>query len=400
MDTAITYKIPTYHETEALNRIRAANRRLERAGIKVRFEYLLDHEVEVVTHPVTKKSVEKKHTLLTLNRPMISYDGWEFVARIDTLESGKLIAMAAPGQELQGFTPTSLTCEQCETNRARKHVYVVCRDNEFKVVGSTCLELFLGVKPGGLWVLEWDDIEELSGGEFDFARAHAPVVVPSDTILATAAAVVQITGGYRPASFDDSTTSTVASVLFTEPRREEEARFNALVRDSAEEVDVGALRGELSQALAGSDSEWAEKVLMLMNEEWVAEHHAGLLASGISAIEKYRAKKLERQAIASGFLGEKGETVQDIHARVILVRSYETHYGYYGGISEVIVMQSIDSGHRFTWRTSRATDVEQGDELLITKAKVKGHETKRGYDETLIFYTKYEHIERDEVAAA
>lgn len=399
MDTAITYKIPTYHETEALNRIRAANRRLDRAGIKVRFEYLLDHEVEVVTHPVTKKSVEKKHTFLTLNRPLICYDGWEFVARIDTLDSGKLIAMAAPGQELQGFVPTSLTCQQCETNRARKHVYVVCRDNEFKVVGSTCLELFLGVKPGGLWVLEWDEIEELSGGDFDFARAHAPVVAPSSTILATAAAVVQIDGGYRPASFDTSTTRTVSSVLFTEPRREEDVRLFARVREVADSVDVDGLREEIVEALADNDSEWAENVLMLMNEEWVTERHAGLLASGISAVEKYRAKKLERQAVASGFLGERGETVENIRAQVILVRSYETNYGYYGGVSEIIVMQSIDTGHRFTWRTSRATDIEQGDELLITKAKVKGHETKRGYDETLIFYTKYEHVGQNAAAA-
>src|SRR5690625_1437115 len=152
MDTPITYKTPSYNEHRALAGIRKANARLTRAGITDLFTYDLETVTEVVTHPNTGRKVMKKFVLFTLNRPVISYDGWSFVARIDTLASGALIAMAAPGTQLDRFTPASLTCEQCHAHRARAHVYVVEKGGNWTVVGPTSLELFLGVKPGGLWV--------------------------------------------------------------------------------------------------------------------------------------------------------------------------------------------------------------------------------------------------------
>ncbi|HLS01073.1 MAG TPA: hypothetical protein VK054_03705, partial [Beutenbergiaceae bacterium] len=182
------------------------------------------------------------------------------------------------------------------------------------------------------------------------------------------------------------------------PRTPEGIEYQSQILKAADKVDVAGLRTEMTTALAEGDSEWATKVLLLMGEEWVEERHTALLASGISAVERYRAKRAEKQATATGFLANPGQTVEDLRVKVLKINAYETHYSYHGGVSELILMQTVDTGHRLTWRTSRETDIEQGDELLITRAKVKEHRTDYGYDETVIYYTRYDHAEL-EVAA-
>lgn len=387
-----TYDIAAANIDVAQRKVDAANRRLEKAGITERFEATFERYTKTKTEPNTGRLIKLDRAKVTLNRPRIAYDGYTFAARIDTTESGRLIAMSAPGVELDGWQPTSMTCDHCGTNRSRKNVYVV-RDEagEYKVIGSSCLENYTGVHPQGLWALEWDDLAELQS-EDDLSPggggwSHGHVAAPTDDVLAVAAATAQVQGGYQSRYSDRPTTGLTSEVLFATADTKEQRDLHGAIRRAADQVDVEELKADIREALAGEDSDWARNVLMLMDEDAVGDRHARLLASAISAVERLRAKKRERATIADGFIAPVGEKVEGVPARVLMLYESSSYYGGREKISTLVKMQA-ESGHIVTWWASNPPKLEEGDDVVIDRATVKKHETYNDQDQTVVTRAK------------
>src|SRR5665647_2958143 len=100
------YDIPSARLHDAIAKIDAANRKLERAGIENRFTYQTQEYLKTSTRDAYgyPQDTYELRTKLTLSEPEIAYNGWEFVAALDATEHG-FIARTAPGQDLAGWRP-------------------------------------------------------------------------------------------------------------------------------------------------------------------------------------------------------------------------------------------------------------------------------------------------------
>lgn len=382
-----TFDVFAVRVGEARKRIEKANRRLAKAGIEGRFEATFEPYTAITKTP-DGIATKVERCKITLNRPRIGYDGYTFAARVDMTESGKLMAMAAPGVELAGWQPESLECAHCGTSRQRKNAYVVQdRDGEYKVVGKSCLAAYTGIGPQGLWALEWDDLGELSREPVDLATAGTPAA-PRDDVLAVAIAAAKVQGGYQNAYSDHPTSGLVRMVLWPggRPTKVEEDLL-AAVHAELENIDADAFADEVREALADNASDWARNVKTLLDEEWVTSKHTALLASSVAAVDRMRVKKREKATIAKGFVAPVGEKITCSKARVLKLRTHTSYFGYAERTTEMVRMQD-ENGYIITWWSSRVTDLEEGDEVQIDRATVKDHEVYNSEDQTVVTRAK------------
>lgn len=101
----------------------------------------------------------------------IKIDGWEFVARIDHSNDTGNVLRVVPnvGVAIENrFRTAAPNCQHCNHNRKRRDTFVLhnAETNEFKQVGSTCLEEFLGHDAANL-----GRIAEYAGYANELARA-------------------------------------------------------------------------------------------------------------------------------------------------------------------------------------------------------------------------------------
>src|SRR5665648_701654 len=197
------YDIPSARLHDAIAKIDAANRKLERAGIDNRFTYQTQEYLKTSTRDAYGylQVSHELRTKLTLSEPEIAYNGWQFVAALDATEHG-FIARTAPGQDLQGCRAATQACDHCGKARHRNSTYIVKNAaGDRKQIGSNCLEPFLGVKPKGLWALEWDlDLEEPAArDDYDASGSGGGSdAIPVRHLIATAMPVSDGGKGFMP----------------------------------------------------------------------------------------------------------------------------------------------------------------------------------------------------------
>src|SRR5699024_5580480 len=162
-----TVTIPTDRVELAERAIETANRRLEREGIEERFT--VDRTDTVKRRDPSPYELERgfakpgeiietRTTELVLNRPTIGRDGWQFDAALDRVPGTDSFTMRSAGREFGGWRPEPGRCDHCGQFRDRNKTYLVSNPEtgETMQVGSSCVQSFLGVKPEGLWSLQYD----------------------------------------------------------------------------------------------------------------------------------------------------------------------------------------------------------------------------------------------------
>lgn len=174
-----TLVIPTWAVERAEHKVELANRRLEREGITERFD--LEREDGPIEHRApTPTEVHLyacapgqmysfQYTEITLNRPSISHDGWQFAAALDRVPgTDEFMMRSAPGQDFGGWRPEPRRCDHCGTFRDRNTTYLVTDPDTGQTlqVGASCMEAFLSIQPKGLWTfgLAGDDLHEDDDG--------------------------------------------------------------------------------------------------------------------------------------------------------------------------------------------------------------------------------------------
>lgn len=385
------YTVPISAAGEFEDRIERANARLARSGIEERFTLTrTDHIMQ------TQDGVFVEVADFTLSKPRISAGDWSFESTHEMTENGHILSYYSGDDDTDREPVEDMSCEQCGVNRRREKVYRVRNreTGEVKQIGGSCLNVFTGIKPQGLWALTYDpnaeDLEYDEEDDYGFLSYSSPVVIEDrQMILATIRAVAENGGKYvskNKAGFNEKPTSEVVKgqyvALSAEPATAEER----------EEIDA-----VLAYVRALDDSTEFNKNLrtvFIPDEEgrsFIRGKHLGIAAYAVEsrrrAIRQAEEKRIREESQANkvqGYLAEKGVKIADlrkglkkegkddvIRARVLGVRAGEP--SYYNGVETYPyhVNMLTDDGHVVYWRASSAPSVNDGDRITIDGGTVK-----------------------------
>lgn len=397
------YDFAAYKLDQAIEKIDAANRKLERNGIESRFTY----DVEEYLHEYTtrehgfEETITEKRCRLTVNEPELSFGGYHFVAALDHTDAG-VIARTAPGQSLDGWRPDHQECDHCHTRRQRNATYVVAdEDGNRKQIGSDCLEPFLGIKPKGLWALGYDLEDDLSEGHDDFFGAGQQGTTDVDVreLIATALAVSDGGKAYLSRARAEEwgknpTSSLVAGAVFgratTKKDAEERARIAELAKQYLEDGTADAVLAA-GRDIEGED-DYPVNLRTALAGNYVGMKHAGIAVSAVAVWRRGKEREVAqsaRAAIPKGFIAPVKAKIAGTKATVTKVQYIDNPYDYYGGVNTLVIFQTED-GHQVKWFASGRKELEVGQTGAFTGGTVKAHEEYQGVDQTVVTRVKFD----------
>ena len=413
-----TVTIPTHRAEEAEEAIAKANRRLEREGIEERFT--VDRTDHVERRDPTPKElmdgtarpgevIEKRTTTLVLNRPTIGRDGWQFDAALDRVPGTDSFTMRSAGREFDGWRPEPGRCDHCGQFRDRNKTYIVSNPEtgETMQVGSSCVQSFLGVKPEGLWSLEYDlpsNLEDSGDSDREPRYGDSQAVTDNRELIARALAVTDGGRGFVSKSRAEewgkvSTVDTVSAVFGTSPTTQSGVEYKLEMQNAAARyLHDGTVDEVIASAReVGTDSDYGRNLNDLLDAGFSGRKMHGTVISALAVhARKVRAKErkaadVERvQTAVPGYIGEVGERVRDVPVTVTNVYDgVQTGYAYpYADEPYQLVTMRTEDGHEVIWRHVGG-EHKIGETGKMT-GTVKSHEQYKGVDQTKVIRAKME----------
>lgn len=417
-------RIPTWAVEQAEHKVELANRRLKREGIAERFE--LEREDEPIQHRApSPDEIDRhgyspgqiyafQHSTITLNRPSLSHDGWQFAAALDRVPgSDEFMMRTAPGHDFGGWRPEPGRCDHCGKYRDRNTTYLVTSPDTGQTlqVGASCMEAFLGIKPKGLWTLGLgvDDLHD----DDQSAPVATTQVTDNRELIAKALIATDMGKRYvsksRAAEWGTSSTADRIEYLFSpviyrrltpEERAEREQAHEQLPRvlESGTVDDVIA-----AAATVGTDSDYGRNLATALDAGFATEKMQGVVSSAVAVYgrqQREAAKKKAQQdraaSAAPGFAAPIKTRMREVPVEITNVyESTRPRYAYpYGDEPFQIITMRDRDGHEIVWKTGSIQSVEPGDQIAMT-GTVKAHTQYQGVDQTEISRAKLKKPSQD-----
>lgn len=421
-----TVEFPAYRLDKFIAKMNTANKRLARAGADCQFTYATEQFMAKKTVGGIELDdgtrmfgtvVEEPWVRATLPEVNLTLGDYTFVASLIREEAGYTVH-CAPGQDLSTWArpdADDVHCDHCETNRNRARLYVIRENATGKLIqlGHSCIELYLGLSPKGLWALAYDAelkafADEDSGG-YDVGVYGVEV----RKVLAYAFIFSDRGRSYvsRKAAWEgrSATASVVSEALFVTPRppRQQDYRGDGYTKALADYEQYLADIAEadrtwreestllddivaIAETIDGS-SDYGQNLAVILAGSTVSGRNVGILASLVSVYARERELAIQRAAapeVAKGYLADVGVRIKsEITITLKTVRHSDNDYGQ----STWLVGFTPDQ-HMVTWSASRFIDMDPGDTLTLSAATVKAHREYRGSDQTVL--TRCKIIER------
>lgn len=384
------WTIPAYRLPAFKAKFDEANGKLARAGLDSHFDVTYTEFQVRGDGPV---EIFEPWIRAELAGPLtISHGHFTFVARL-VPEEGGITVHSAPGQELGGYAPSGdNSCDHCRVKRNRTRLYLVRdeRDGSIIQLGHSCIELYTGVAPKGLWALTFAEemtvfARDHSGGAFTTADYGVAI----ETVLAYAYAHSDKGRAYVPtSSFDDApTVGQVRTSLFGRIgmlREPDRSHFIAKAAEAATYLADPDLLDAIKASVTttSEDSDYGRNLRVILAGERVSGRNIGILASLVKVYARQQQIEQDRKAVpvVAGFIGTVGDRLRNISAAAKIVRYWEGDWG-----TTTLLVATTDDGHTLVWRASKYIDIEAGDRFTMAAATVKDHDTYRGVDQTVIF---------------
>lgn len=379
-----TYTMPVSRMAEAVRRIEEANRRAERAGIAERFEYTVQFYEERV-EPRNGASYVVRMVALTLSRPTLRHEDWEFVATLQWDEEAGLIVRSVPGVELGDRSDfDACRCDVCHTQRQRNDTFVVENvvTRERLQVGRNCLRQFMGIVPAGLWMLTWTGLENHEPDDGEYGRgSHRQVRFPVEEVLLATVEMVRQHGWVSRGKADEFHTPTVnlvSEMLYPVPTEEGRRWAAEMWRSARTEANVALATLVRETALeADGDSDFITNLRQLLRAATVDPRNLGIVCAAYAVYDRVNRERLERSMrVPSEWIGQVGQKLT-VTGTVAQVREID---GQYGPTTLVVLKCGNDI---VKWFASGAKDFRIGQALSL-KGTVKSHGEFRGQKETML----------------
>jgi hypothetical protein len=423
-ETISEFTIPAYRREAFQKKIDQANSRLLRGGATGR-EFVAGYEpfsAEKIVGGVELPDgttfggtrVTEPWYRVTLAGFRLTLGDYTFVASLVGEEAGYTVH-CAPGQSLDGWKRPAVDdvhCDHCGIKRNRKRLYIIRDDNTGQLlqVGHSCIELYTGLSPKGLWALQFD--QELKGfadedrGGNGGAGSYG---IPVDKVLGYAYSFSDEGRSYvstKAAEWGTRVaTGRMVGTWIVEPPRAPQRSWYRDGRDYAaalaswEENLAKAQRGDeyskdesliadikaVAETLkAGTD--YADNMTTILAGEHVSGRNVGILASLVSVYAREKDLAVKRAAavpMAKGYLAPvKTRIKSELRVKLTTVRFWEGDFG-----TTTFMVGTTPDMHCVVWKASGRHEVETGDTLVLSAATVKAHETfgdKNPIDQTVI----------------
>lgn len=401
--TPRVFEISADRAAEARKRIETANRRLARSGATERFEWTEEAATRTVARPEGDRVYEI--VVFTLSEPRIQAGSWRFQAAVEIIDSGTLLHAPAFVDADNLPRPDKHYCAQCGTLRARNRSYLLRNDDtgEIAQVGSNCLVPFLGMRPSGLFALEWRDLDDLAvdpAADDNDMREYfrgAPELVDPRQIIAVSWVLTD--GGRHYVSRDRAadeqiapTAMLVGNVLDPEGAISwDERQWRRDMADEAAQIDADTIDAVLA-TVDDLDGTYGDNMRVATASQGLGPRNWGLVASLVKAYRRGQEKDAERAsrpAVVDGYLGEPKEKIEGIEGTVTKLVAVDTQWG----VSTVLIVHA-DSGHLLKWFTSALPEevdgetLDVGQKVVVTRATVKGHDEYKGQAQTSVTRVK------------
>lgn len=374
-----TYTIPQHYVQLFEERIAASNRKLERAGADERFTYTIRNSSRNDNGTIVQVAD------ITLDQPTIAIGDYDFLAYHRRAENGHFTT-SAQGRDVD--EPTDGRCDHCHQNRHRSHLYTVQdrQSGETFQVGSSCLELFFGARPKGLWALEADedlDFEDIEYAAGDFRNVGSTAYDADDVLIAAYRATKNGTEYVSRDKAMYSGARATADVV-----SEALAHAGGTTPPTAEELAFVERAKKRLETLGDEEYEQNLKAVLAENEDGqriVGHKHIGLAASVVSVIardDRDKNRAAAREAAADrwpkSFYAEPGTQLDKLEVKVAQVKRIPTDFG----LMTIVDFEAPD-GHLISWKTGSEVKFEAGDTTLL-RAKVADNTVYQGQHQTVV----------------
>lgn len=406
------YEVRSYRATEFRKKVAAGNARLAKAGVDARFEFAeeafekrggYNSFLGIYSNP----PIFEPWMRFTQVSPLrLTIGNFTFVASLVAEEAGYTVH-TAPGQNLDGWTRPAVDdihCDHCKLDRKRVNIYIV-RNNEtgeLVQLGHSCIELYTGLSPKGLFALTYD--QELAGiTEDDFGAGYTQrdYATEVNTVLALAFAYADGGRSYSNTKVREwggtPTADKVKSHIFVgAPKRANFGRDEEGYRKAAQEYQEMAAKAlafaadenlmaaiKASAEAVSADSDYGQNLRTILAGESgiVRDRNVGILASLVAVYAREAELAVKRAAapqIAKGFLGERKERLRGLEITLRTVKVWEGDFGY-----TTFMVGTTADNHLVVWKASKEIDVNVGDKVILD-ATVKDHDTYKGDDQTIV----------------
>lgn len=328
------------------------------------------HDEDVVVHDIEISGLE----------PVV-LPGWNFVASVETVKGAENMLYPAPAwldRVPVEFRSTGCRCDHCNVRRDRVKTYVVHNGSEFKQVGSTCLQDFLGAnspeRVADLFAFYGEIVHDLDA-LYAAERAGWEGGNAAHDLLYTAAKSIEVQKVHgwlsKSKAYEQGGTSTAERVRCSGRG------------DYSPDEDSLAKAGEAIAYFAAlpkeeNEPELTYKLRLLACAGYCSDKSFGLACAlwacyKVAKDKEARELAKQRQRETSQHLWTVGQRVKGIEATVLRVYGYDTEWGYQ--VKTILedaagnVLVAKDLGH------------EEGQRVRFT-ATVKDHSEYDGVKQT------------------
>lgn len=298
--------------------------------------------------------------------------GWKLIGVIEHDSLG--IVKTVPGEEIPEFYYDRTVCDHCGVNRFRnKTIIVKNEDGEYKQVGTTCVESYLGINPNTL--LFFMEIGQKDFDEFGGVGRN-PINYHLVDFTQVAIAIIKEYGWVsRGQVYNNGGYATADTIMdYYNPYSKSGEKIRKTITITPEIVQEAADALKWVKEYEGK-GDYVFNVKRIVDAGYVPEKGVGIAASIYPFYLKNTiAKKTEKVSNWQGEVGKK------IKAEVVFVG--ETSFEGYYGVN--YVKRFVDAtGNIYVWFTTSRNGF-QVDETYTITGTVKKHDEFNGKKQTIL----------------
>lgn len=329
---------------------------------------------------------------ITGSAPVIG--GWMFIAKIEHEAGGNLIKRMVDGvPSPQSWHTCGPNCDHCKVQRNRNDTFMLTNleTGEFKQVGSSCMQDFLGdMQRDPERIAAMFDYLVQVGRDFDFdpdlvgALNLGDLGVPPEHLMRAVLKIVQEDSGYISAEKGEqlhclSTGERLRSAFWG-------SKPIAVTPDAAHLEQAPSVLSWLREQKE-SESLWLRNIAHLSDRPCITQKNAGLFASGFVAWNRELQRQLRQDKGSGDWVGAVGEKIAAF-ATLERKAGYENAYGF------VSVLSFRDEeGNALVWKTSSPPAGLVVGSSYHLSASVKGHGEFKSDKQTEIIRVKCAELE-------